>query len=237
MRDICVEIKIDAMTEGMFKATSEDIPELRVYGPNVSKTLEMAMNSASNIIAAYQEREDETLLNSILFPCSGGKFQIPVNLKLPPEFDIEKNRLIPLNQWFCDSCGKVIQHPEEGWFEWYSDITTEKYTGFRIVHHNGECQYNGRTLYNENKIIKDVYLTEILGSTGLGYLLDLLDESSEGYRKTVDLTELIEIIKRVSIPYWEEARFYWQKAINSGVSPIYSSERLIAIIKEYGEIT
>lgn len=46
--------------------------------------------------------------------------------------------LSPLIQFHCDTCGEVIEKPEEGWFEWISEYDEEakitKSHSFRIVH-------------------------------------------------------------------------------------------------------
>jgi len=61
-------------------------------------------------------------------------------------------KLIPLQQWICDSCGGLIETPRDGWFEWYAGINDHVATGFRIVHHSEPCMYNDQVMSRQNKI-------------------------------------------------------------------------------------
>jgi hypothetical protein len=45
-----------------------------------------------------------------------------------------KPKLIPLQQWYCDTCDELIGKPEEGWLEWMVDEERQGY-GYRICHH------------------------------------------------------------------------------------------------------
>ena len=40
-------------------------------------------------------------------------------------------RLIPLKQWICDSCGEVIEKPEDGWLD--LNGTRTKWPLLRVV--------------------------------------------------------------------------------------------------------
>jgi hypothetical protein len=99
-------------------------------------------------------------------------------------------RLVPLQQWICDTCGDLIdltsededQREEAVYFEWNTvrvDGETMRHTGFHIVHHAprapgvawGACQYPDASAY--------LGLTTLLGADGLIYLLAVLDEQSD----------------------------------------------------------
>lgn len=96
-------------------------------------------------------------------------------------------KLIPLKQWVCDSCGGVIEKPEDGWFEWYTEMNLSLDTGFRIVHYRESCMYNERMLGHQNRSPSDLGLATVLGSGGLGYLLLKLELSDKGVHKLADI--------------------------------------------------
>lgn len=123
--------------------------------------------------------------------------------------------LIPLKQWYCDKCGEIIDKEEDGWLEWYheydDDMVYRSDQGFRIVHHDKRCMYNSRAMHNANKGVSDMHLEDFTGPNGLANLL-----SSIELEKCKDNKELIEIIKRLHLPYYEEARRYHDKAEMNG---------------------
>jgi hypothetical protein len=53
----------------------------------------------------------------------------------------------------------------------------------------------------------------------------------------VDQDELAEIIRRLHVPYYEEARTYWDRAVSEGMvdNEDYRQADLQAVIKEYSE--
>ena len=146
-------------------------------------------------------------------------------------------RLIPLKQWICDSCGEVIEKPKDGWFEWYSDTRTHLETGFRIVHSRESCMYDDRTLREQHRSPLDQQLPVVLGSSGLGYLLFMLEltEKKKVVRKIASVSEFVEMIRRLHLPYWEEARLYWKDAYREGLHDAcsFDEKTLITIIEEY----
>ncbi len=147
--------------------------------------------------------------------------------------------LKPLEQWICDSCGKVIETHEKGmliWCENHPEFGTE----FRIVH-KGSCD-NNRDVYNLSWEIH-----WCLGNDGLSNLLSLLSagpliasagaDSSKIFEK--HLPHFVDLMRRLQIPYYEEAR---QKFTNpdvldefsdaNEVAP-YQKESLLKIIKKF----
>lgn len=113
--------------------------------------------------------------------------------------------LVPLQQWLCDSCGKVVAKPGEGWLEWYIDTATRLESGFRIVHTT--CQYKE----SPGKLLQGDQLENFLGSDGLVRLLSMLE-----FRKLADSREFITIMRRLQTPYYEEARLYRTQAERDG---------------------
>ena len=142
-------------------------------------------------------------------------------------------KLIPLKQWICDSCGEIIEKPEDAWFEWYLDRNTSSETGFRIVHANRtSCRYDDRQLEQQNKSPLDLPFSTVTWPDGLGALLYLTEHTS-----FADIKEFIDIVRRLHIPYYEEARQYWKQAEKDGLldGSEYTIKALLAIINRYGE--
>lgn len=117
-----------------------------------------------------------------------------------------QHRLQPLTQWICDHCGDVISSASEGWLEWYQERspngTWSKNKGFRIVHRDPPCIYNER---------KHMSLENFVEANGLNYLLSKL-----GLDAIDDVSSYIEIMCRLQIPYYEEARLYHEDAVQDG---------------------
>ena len=140
-------------------------------------------------------------------------------------------KLISLQQWICDSCGGLIENPRDGWFEWYEGKNDQAATGFRIVHHRQSCMYNDQELSAQNKCVMDLNLTDVIGIDGLSHMVQRLD-----YDTFKDIVEFAEMIRRVHIPNYEEARQYWSSARNDGLldGNEYSQSVLLQIINDYG---
>lgn len=123
-------------------------------------------------------------------------------------------RLKPLQQFICDKCGNLIKSPKEGWLEWIVSASPDNTLhGFRIVHTaaaSPRSRQSGYCQYPPHFIVGDMYLDHFLGPDGLAKLLSMFDRSFE------DQQEFIEIIRRLHIPYYEEARIYWHVAEDAG---------------------
>jgi hypothetical protein len=124
--------------------------------------------------------------------------------------------------WMCDTCHQPIFKAEDGWIEWKTAIggtgETRATTGLRLVHHKpasplkGEhgCQYNERK-FERGTIISDQSLEGFLGDSGIMHLTELL---SEGFEPA---EEVLEMIKRLHVKGYEDARPHFAKAISEGV--------------------
>lgn len=153
--------------------------------------------------------------------------------------------LIPLKQWICDTCGEIIELPEHGWLEWRQD-ERHKAFDFKIVHHvtysprgpHGNC-YQSNELHN--------HLTRFVGEDGLPHLLCLLDEGvhiglgpdCHSCPQVKDIGEWMELIRRLQVPYYEEARQYFDGACEDGhfdgeYGNIFRPKELKYIIDKYG---
>lgn len=157
--------------------------------------------------------------------------------------------LVPLKQWICDSCGEIINSPEDGWVEWLSgEETFNSCHGFKIVHNYGSSpQGKGACFqYREKKDLADMPLTTFTGEEGYICLLGFLDlgpivvPKYEGPR-VKDIREFIEFMRRLTIPYYEEARMFFKEALADGdldpssVDMIYDPEDLKRIVEKYGK--
>ena len=126
--------------------------------------------------------------------------------------------LEPLKQWICDSCSQVIESPEQGWLEWLWDQDDDrKAHGFKIVHHamySPRKSTRGCYHYDDSVRRADDYLNGYVGKDNLPALLAFLDPgeviaSTYHGPDLKDMREFVEIIRRLHVPYYEEARLYW----------------------------
>jgi hypothetical protein len=144
--------------------------------------------------------------------------------------------------WICDSCGEPITKAKDGWVEWLTreEEGVQVGRGLRLVHHcsahsplDTRCQYNERAEYEtDGSILSDLPLESYLGTNGLIDLLSLIAE------KQIPVEEILELIKRLHIPGYEQARFHFDSAIEAGAfdpntMPGYYSTNNIAATLEH----
>ncbi|MCK9524534.1 MAG: hypothetical protein M0R49_01210 [Limnochordia bacterium] len=144
-------------------------------------------------------------------------------------------KLLPLKQWICDSCGELIEKPQDGWLEYLNDRKTERVYGFRIVHYDAKCYYPRS---NKDVMVGDRHLEHMLESGGFGHMLHWLELSQIGkIKEHIDISDYTEIMRRLYLLYWEEARQYWDRAFKDGFHDgcCFSEQDLIKIINEYSE--
>ena len=123
--------------------------------------------------------------------------------------------------WICDCCGDEIKDASHGWVEWLTknDDGKRSSRGLRLVHHfvhspregQNKCQYDGNFEYKKDDYaLSDTDLKSFLGPGGLMHLLSMLfdDEAPKD--------EIVEIIKRLHIPGYENARSHFATAISDG---------------------
>ena len=126
--------------------------------------------------------------------------------------------LKPLEQWICDTCGEVIESPEQGYVDWVCEPSEEDQTihSFRIVHHanfsprrpRGNCY---RCADGAN--LQSSALSEFIGVKFLVRLFDFL----EGPYLIGDTAEFVDFARRLSIPCYEDASQYRGRAIDDGL--------------------
>ncbi len=156
--------------------------------------------------------------------------------------------LEPLKQWVCDSCGEIINSAEDGWVEWLDgEEEFNSCYGFKIVHNDGSSPRGkgGCFHYSEKQGPSDIQLDHFMGDKGYVYLLSFLDwgpyviPEYKGPR-VKDIREFIEFMRRLTIPYYEEARMFFKEALADGdldpssVDMIYDPEDLKRIVDKHG---
>ncbi|MDD4564658.1 MAG: hypothetical protein PHE79_04180 [Eubacteriales bacterium] len=141
--------------------------------------------------------------------------------------------------WVCDSCGEKIENQQDGWVEWLHKTNYQgaqhSCRGIRIVHRIN-CIYDQDAVFkNENAIAGDSDLESFMGPDGLMQLLSFISED-----KFEDTEEVLEIIKRIHIPGYEEARFCFDEAISQCVfepntQPNYYDQKDIVRVLDYAQ--
>lgn len=156
-------------------------------------------------------------------------------------------KLRPLEQWICDTCGEIIESVEDGWFEWMEDGDNGA-REFRIVHHStasplretnpaGCYQHHGKAGH------RDVHLRNVIGQ-GLPRLINFVhlgpyfggDDHSTRFAIA---SEFAEILRRLLLPCYEEARDYQAAAEQDGYPfdlneiTIYTEDHLEGLIRQY----
>lgn len=126
----------------------------------------------------------------------------------------------PLTKWYCDRCDKVIEGIVKGYAVWKSDeIPGKQMTfehSFRIVHHV--------TCNTDRSYPSSVALKELTGADGLSNLLSKLSpgpfqiRAGIGLFTQVNMDQYIDFIRRIHVPYYEQARRYFDSDLIEGTS-------------------
>lgn len=109
----------------------------------------------------------------------------------------------PLTKWRCDVCGELIEQVDNGYVIWRGASGPGEPYDFKIIHQS-KCDDKS---YHLSAALKD-----FLGVDGLTKLLSFLSvgplkaEQGQSARVIGDLDELVDFIRRVQTPYYEEAR-------------------------------
>ena len=82
MKEILIAVHVEALPEGGFLATSDELPGLVAQGRTVAETMEIAQDVARKLIESYQEHGDE-LPPSLRFAAPvSGDIRIPVSISV-----------------------------------------------------------------------------------------------------------------------------------------------------------
>lgn len=126
-------------------------------------------------------------------------------------------KLKPLEQFVCDTCGEVIADPEKGYVVWKSDDKLRAY-GWKIIHQAAHSPgYPKRSCDNDKSFFSSSALPDFLGPLGLVRCLAKIDVGPYHDREydghmVRDLREWTEFMRRLHLPFYEEARGYWSRA-------------------------
>lgn len=148
----------------------------------------------------------------------------------------------PLKQFYCDTCGRIIEDPSKGTLAW---ISNKDATGtficddFHICHKNNNCRPHREC---------DVELIHLAEGKGLNLLLSKIDCGiyfNQSYLKpgVGNFRSFTEILRRLYLPYYEEARQYFVRAKKSDefgdVNEVdfFDPENMKRIIIQYSDNT
>jgi hypothetical protein len=153
--------------------------------------------------------------------------------------------LVPLREWICDVCGELIVSPEAGVVEWLGSAE-EKRSGFRIVHAGARagCRRGAACGYGDAPGKAELPLTPLVGEAGMSLLLSFVGVGSihdaAGGPWVESAREFVEVTRRVTLPYYEEARTLWRRARAEGYfadmteAETYLPRTLEALVQKYG---
>jgi len=80
MKEILLGIDTEALPEGGFLATSNELPGLVAQGRTVAETLEIAQDVARKLVESYQEHGDDLPLALRAAAPAKGEVRIPVTV-------------------------------------------------------------------------------------------------------------------------------------------------------------
>jgi hypothetical protein len=146
-------------------------------------------------------------------------------------------KLKPLEEWICDTCGELTGI-DEGWVEWLGPIGKGPHS-FRIVHNRHKCQQ-----HTKHPDRADNHLERFLGAPGLQTFLayldigPILDPKGKGEPQP-EMASFVDTVRRLHIPYYEEARTYLSEARADGYfddqneNSVYMPRTCEAMIRRY----
>ena len=128
------------------------------------------------------------------------------------------------SQWFCDVCGRVIESPNKGYVVWKygNSYESEGYFKYKILHPRGLLDEYGERYGcdNDSSYCYSASLVDFVGDRGLAALLYILDSGLSyefEYRERINnVGDFLELFRRIHMPYYEEARFYFKEAYMDG---------------------
>lgn len=107
----------------------------------------------------------------------------------------------PLSTWYCDTCGNKIDSVDRGYVIWRSKGRPQD---FKIIH-QADCDQEDHG--------SSAALNDFLGTRGLSYCLTFLSAGpiiqgcgGSAVQPELDLTEFADFMRRVQVPYYEQAR-------------------------------
>jgi hypothetical protein len=157
--------------------------------------------------------------------------------------------LKPLEQFICDKCKGVIEDPKLGYVEYLGELSEpigkmiQIRSGFKIVHNSQEksCYFYKRSVEQ-----KTLPLSDFLNENKFSMIYSYLDEGAilSPERVSVqikNIREFTDFARRLCIPYYEEARCYFDQAIadeffdGANEFHVYSVQKMQQIVEEYSD--
>jgi len=152
-------------------------------------------------------------------------------------------------------CGQIILSKDEGLLEFFTELDPDLHRGFKIVHqlpysphpanpHEQGCYHYGQ-LDSPNMFgPSTVDLTDLGSPDDPDSYFRWIDDGrfehrEAGHAGIADIEEWNEIVKRITIPHYEEARGFFSDAIKDGMADprnlggLFPQLRLIQIIEKY----
>ena len=119
--------------------------------------------------------------------------------------------------WRCADCGALITSIEAGRVEWLTGEDGRGKTnvkGLRLVHNS--CRYDDRREFRKDHcLVEGLPLERFVGPDGLMLLLSLIAQ------REMPRADLLELVKRIHIPGYEQTRELFSDAIHGGaVTPL-----------------
>jgi len=119
--------------------------------------------------------------------------------------------------WRCADCGALITSIEAGWVEWLTGEDGRGATnvkGLRLVHNS--CRYDDRREFRkDHSLVEGLPVERFVGPDGLMLLLSLIAQ------REMPRADLLELVKRIHIPGYEQTRELFSDAIHDGaVAPL-----------------
>lgn len=120
--------------------------------------------------------------------------------------------LKPLEEFYCDTCG-LVANIKTAYLAYSIDAASEVRGDFKIVHNTRDCLPKFDTP-NDGSANLSLYV----GPDGLAQLTDFMsdgifrDPNFEHDNKVKSLGELSDLIRRLHIPHYEEARQKYSSA-------------------------
>ena len=122
--------------------------------------------------------------------------------------------------WICDVCSEPILGVEDGWVQWLVKGSPPKVgRDLQLVHVRDAspltgsetgCQFNAREEFLTTGFTKqDLHLRSFVGPDGLMMLIRFIHEG------ILPTEEVLELMKRLHIPGYEQARPYFDEAISA----------------------
>ena len=122
--------------------------------------------------------------------------------------------------WSCSVCGQPITAVEDGWVEWLAtedELGNSRLENLRLVHsaaseRESGCRYDPHREFARNRsLVEGLPLERFLGADGLMLFLSFIEAGE------FPVHEVVELLKRVQIPGYEQANAVLQHAVAEGL--------------------